>query len=78
MALNSQFIIKTAGETLQPHLIIYYLRDISQTFHQFYNNVNILKANELHKNNILRTLIIVKSVIASCLELLGIEPLDSM
>ncbi len=78
MALNAQFIIKTAGETLQPHLIIYYLRDISQTFHQFYNNVNILKANELHKNNILRTLIIVKSVIASCLELLGIEPLDSM
>ena len=78
MALNAQFIIKSAGETLQPHLIIYYLRDISQTFHQFYNNVNILKANELHKNNILRTLIIVKSVIASCLELLGIEPLDSM
>ncbi len=78
IALNAQFIIKSAGETLQPHLIIYYLRDISQTFHQFYNNVNILKANELHKNNILRTLIIVKSVIASCLELLGIEPLDSM
>ncbi|MBD63073.1 MAG: arginine--tRNA ligase [Gammaproteobacteria bacterium] len=78
IALNAQFIIKNSGETLQPHLIVYYLRDISQTFHQFYNNVNILKANELHKNNILRTLMIVKSVIASCLELLGIEPLESM
>ena len=78
MALNSQFIIKSAGENLQPHLIVYYLRDIAQSFHQFYNNVSILNAKESEQNNILRALIIVKSVIASCLELLGIEPLDKM
>jgi len=40
--------------------------------------VNILNADEDHKNDIMRTLIIVKSVIASCMELLGIEPLESM
>ena len=78
MALNAQFIIKSSGENLQPHLIVYYLRDISQSFHQFYNNVNILNAKESEQNNIMRALIIVKSVIASSLELLGIEPLDSM
>ena len=78
MALNAQFVIKSSGENLQPHLIVYYLRDISQSFHQFYNNVNILNAKESEKNNIMRALIIVKSVIASSLELLGIEPLDSM
>jgi arginyl-tRNA synthetase len=78
MALNAQFVIKSSGENLQPHLIIYYLRDISQSFHQFYNNVNILNAKESEQNNIMRALIIVKSVIASSLELLGIEPLDSM
>ena len=78
MALSAQFIIKSAGENLQPHLIVYYLRDIAQSFHQFYNNVNILNAKESEQNNILRTLMIVKSVIASCLELLGIEPLDKM
>ena len=78
MALSSQFIIKSAGENLQPHLIVYYLRDIAQSFHQFYNNVNILNAEELEQNNILRALMIVKSVIASCLELLGIEPLEKM
>ena len=44
MALNSQFVIKSSGENLQPHLIVYYLRDISQSFHQFYNSVNILNA----------------------------------
>ena len=78
MALNAQFVIRSSGENLQPHLIVYYLRDISQSFHQFYNNVNILNAKESEQNNIMRALIIVKSVIASSLELLGIEPLDSM
>jgi len=78
MALSAQFVIKGAGENLQPHLIVYYLRDISQSFHQFYNSVNILNAKESEQNNIIRSLIIVKSVIASSLELLGIEPLDSM
>ena len=78
MALSAQFVIKGAGENLQPHLIVYYLRDISQTFHQFYNSVNILNAKESEQNNIIRSMIIVKSVIASSLELLGIEPLDSM
>jgi len=78
MALSAQFVIKSAGENLQPHLIVYYLRDISQSFHQFYNSVNILNAQESEQNNIIRSLIIVKSVIASSLELLGIEPLDSM
>ena len=78
MALNAQFIVKSSGESLQPHLIVYYLKDIAQNFHQFYNNVNILNADEEHKNNIMRTLIIVKSVIASSLDLLGIEPLESM
>ena len=78
MALSAQFVIKGAGENLQPHLIVYYLRDISQSFHQFYNSVNILNAKESEQNNIIRSLIIVKSVIASSLELLGIKPLDSM
>ena len=78
MALNAQFVIKNSGENLQPHLIVYYLRDIAQSFHQFYNSVNILKAEESEQNNIMRALIIVKAVIASSLELLGIEPLESM
>ena len=78
IALNAQFIVKSSGESLQPHLIIYYLRDIAQNFHQFYNNVNILNADEKHKNNIMRTLMIVKSVIASSFQLLGIEPLENM
>jgi arginyl-tRNA synthetase len=78
MALNFQFVVKNSGENLQPHLIVYYLRDMAQSFHQFYNSVNILKAEESKQNNIMRALIIVKAVIASSLELIGIDPLDSM
>ena len=78
MALSAQFVIRSSGESLQPHLIVYYLRDIAQNFHQFYNNVNILNADEKDKNNIMRTLMIVKSVIASSMQLLGIEPLENM
>ena len=78
IALNAQFVIKNSGENLHPHLIVYYLRDIAQSFHQFYNSVNILRAEESEQNNIMRALIIVKAVIASSLELLGIEPLESM
>jgi len=78
MALNAQFVIKNSGESLQPHIIVYYLRDIAQNFHQFYNNVNILQAKKSEQNNIMRALIIVKAVIASSLELIGVEPLERM
>ena len=40
--------------------------------------LDILPQVQKHKNNIMRTLMIVKSVIASSLHLLGIEPLENM
>ena len=78
LALNFSFVTKNAGENLHPHLIIYYLRDLAQCFHHFYNEVNILKAEEADQINIMRTLEIVKDVIRSALDLIGIEPLDQM
>lgn len=78
LALNYKFIVKSAGDNLQPHLIVYYLRDLAQSFHHFYNDVNILSAPETDQENMMRALAIVKSVIASSLELLGIEPLEKM
>ena len=78
LALNYKFIVKSAGDNLQPHLIVYYLRDLAQSFHHFYNDVNILNAPEADQENMMRALAIVKSVIASSLGLLGIEPLEKM
>jgi len=78
LALNFPFVVKSAGENLQPHLIIYYLRDLAQGFHHFYNETNILKAEEQDQANMLRALDLVKNVIASSMELIGIEPLQKM
>jgi len=78
LALNFSFVVHNAGENLHPHLIVYYLRDLAQGFHHFYNDVNILNAEEAEQINIMRSLAIVKDVLGSALELLGIEPLDQM
>ena len=78
LALNFSFVVHNAGENLHPHLIVYYLRDLAQGFHHFYNDVNILNAEEAEQINIMRSLAIVKDVLGSALELLGIEPLNQM
>ena len=77
-SLQFPFVVKSAGENLQPHLIIYYLRDLAQAFHHFYNNVNILNADETEQVNIMVAISIVKNVIGSSLELIGIDPLEQM
>jgi arginyl-tRNA synthetase len=51
---------------------------LAQSFHHFYNDVNILNAEESEQINIMRSLTIVKDVIGSALGLLGIEPLEQM
>jgi len=78
LALQFPFVVKSAGENLQPHLIIYYLRDLAQGFHHFYNDVNILNAEEADQINIMTALKMVKDVIGSSLELIGIKPLEHM
>ena len=78
LALNFSFVVNNAGENLHPHLIVYYLRDLAQSFHHFYNDVNILNAEEAEQINIMKSLDIVKDVIGSAFKLLGIEPLDQM
>ena len=78
LTLNFQFVVKSSGENMQPHLLIYYLRDLAQAFHHFYNEVNILKAPPEDQGNMMHALSIVKQVIGSALEVIGIEPLEKM
>ena len=78
LALNFQFIVKASGRNLQPHLIIYFLRDLAQGFHHFYNETNILKAPKDEQINLMRSLMIVKDTIATSFKLIGIEPLEKM
>jgi len=71
-------VVKRSGETLQPHLIVFYLRDIAHLLHSYYNNNAILKESKENQESILQSLGLVKLVISNGLNLLGIEALEKM
>ena len=71
-------IINKAALTLQPHIIIYYLRDLSQLFHSFYNDNHVLSETKENIDSILLCLSAVRQVISNGLNVLGITPLQKM
>ena len=71
-------IVNKSANTLQPHVIIYYLKDLSQLFHSFYNDNHVLSESEDNMQSILECLIAVKQVISNGLNLLGITPMQKM
>ncbi len=71
-------IVNKSANTLQPHVIIYYLKDLSQLFHSFYNDNHVLSESEENMQSIIECLIAVKQVISNGLNLLGITPMQKM
>ncbi len=71
-------IVNKSANTLQPHVIIYYLKDLSQLFHSFYNDNHVLSESEENIQSVLECLIAVKQVISNGLNLLGITPMKKM
>ena len=71
-------IINKAALTLQPHIIIYYLRDLSQLFHSFYNDNHVLSETKENIDSILLCLSAVRQVISNGLNVLGITPMQKM
>ena len=71
-------VVQRSSETLQPHLIVFYLRDVAHLFHSFYNNNPILKESMDNQKSILSSLSLIKLVISNGLDLLGIEAVDKM
>ena len=71
-------IVNKSANTLQPHVIIYYLKDLSQLFHSFYNDNHVLSESEENMQSILECLLAVKQVISNGLNLLGITPMQKM
>ena len=77
-SLKFDEIIDSAVENLQPHLIIFYLKDLAHQFHQFYNDNNILKSDAKTQNDIMFVLSNVKKIFSKSLDLLGISAMDKM
>ena len=71
-------IINKSSRTLQPHLIIFYLRDLSQLFHSYYNDNHVLSESEENIQSIIFCLSAVKQTIANGLKILGITPMRKM
>ena len=71
-------IINKSSRTLQPHLIIFYLRDLSQLFHSYYNDNHVLSESEENIQSIIFCLSAVKQTITNGLKVLGITPMQKM
>ena len=71
-------IVLRASISLQPHLIIYYLKDFAHSFHSFYNDNQVLTESKENIDSIVFCLNAAKIVIANGLKLLGIEPIEKM
>ena len=70
--------VNKSANSLQPHVIIYYLKDLSQLFHSFYNDNHVLSESEENMQSIMECLTAVKQVISNGLTLLGITPMQKM
>ena len=71
-------VVHRSAKSLQPHLIIYFLKDFAQSFHSFYNDNHILSESDQNAQSILFCLNASKQVLANGLRLLGIEPIQKM
>ena len=71
-------IVLRAAIALQPHLIIYFLKDFAQSFHSFYNDNKVLTESKENTDSIVYCLNAAKIIIANGLKLLGIKPIEKM
>ena len=71
-------VVLRASISLQPHLIIYYLKDFAHSFHSFYNDNQVLTESKENIDSIVFCLNAAKIVIANGLKLLGIKPIEKM
>ena len=78
MLLQYPEVISRAAEHSEPHLICYYLKDLSGLFHSYYNSERFLVDNDKLMNSRLFLLKGTKQVISNGLEILGIDAPQSM
>ncbi len=71
-------VVNKSAISLQPHLIIFYLRDLAQLFHSFYNDNHVLSESKDNMQSIVFCLSAVRQTISNGLEILGITPMQKM
>ena len=71
-------IVSRASSSLQPHLIIFYLKDFAHCFHSFYNDNQVLTESKENIESIIYSLNAAKIILSNGLGLLGIKPIEKM
>lgn len=71
-------VIQSAASRLEPHQIAYYLRDVANDFHAFYNKMRILDADSGLRDVRLDLIQATGQVLANGLEILGVDAPESM
>ena len=72
------YVVARSCSALQPHLIIFYLKDFAHTFHSFYNDNHVLSESKENIDSIIYCLCGAKIIIANGLSLLGIKAIEKM
>ena len=76
--LRYQEVIESAAANHEPHQIAYYLRELANTFHTYYNSHQFLIDDEGIRNARLLLIQATRQVLASGLDLIGVSAPESM
>ncbi len=71
-------IIETATRKFEPHLLINYIRELSQLFHAYYNKFKILNEEENIRNARLSLLLSIKQILNNSSKIIGIKMPNQM
>ena len=71
-------VVESAAHAFEPHQVAYYLRDVANDFHSFYNKERILDCEQLLRDARLDLIDAVRQVLANGLNLLGVSAPESM
>jgi len=71
-------VIENAAQAYEPHQLVYYLRDLANDFHTYYNANQFLVENNVIRNARLALSVATKQVIQNGLSLLGVSSPEVM
>lgn len=71
-------VISRAADSLEPHLVCYYLQDLASDFHRWYNGTRLLVDDVNQRDARLALASAVRQVLANGLQLLGVSAPESM
>ena len=70
--------VEAAGESLEPHLIAQYLRELAHAFHTWYHGTPVLVDDDAERNAKLVLALAARQVLANGLEILGVSAPEKM